>query len=76
MTSTAASAVVARSSASRTRSMPVSAGGASRGSSVVKIAALPTATPASFTPCSSPHIHVGREARTPIVQSGAASTST
>ncbi len=56
--------------------MPVSVGAASCGSRVVKIAALPTATPASFTPCSSPHIHAGRDASTPTVQSGAASTST
>ena len=61
MTSTAVSASVARSSASRTRSMPMSAGGAERGSLVVQSISLPTATRCSFTPCSRPHNHDGRE---------------
>ena len=61
ITSTASSALRARSSPSRTRSMPVSAGGALRGSSIVKIRSFPIATRCSLHPCSKPHIHVGRE---------------
>src|SRR5918998_480683 len=37
---------------------------------------LPAATPASFTPCSNPHIHHGREPRTPSVGPPAGATST
>jgi hypothetical protein len=51
-----------RSNASRTRSMPSRAGGAARASSTVHTFSLPIATPCSFTPCSSPQSHAGREA--------------
>ena len=64
ITSSASSADRPRSRPSRTRSIPVSAAGASRGSSVVKIRSLPIATRCSFTPCSKPHIQAGREPTT------------
>src|SRR5829696_1517571 len=37
---------------------------------------LPAATPASLTPCSKPHIHHGRDPRTPTVGPRAGSTAT
>ena len=61
MTSRASSALAARSRPRRTRSMPSSAGGASRGSSTVLTISLPMATPCSLTPCSAPHSQAGRD---------------
>ncbi len=61
MASTASAAVRARSSPSRTRSMPISAGAEAIESWVVATRSLPMATPCSFTPCSAPHNHVGHE---------------
>ncbi len=61
MTSTASAAVRARSSPSRTRSMPISAGAAAAESWVVATRSLPMATPCSFTPCSAPHNQVGQD---------------
>ena len=68
MTVTASAAVDPRSSARRTRSMPTSASGATAASAVVNTASFPTATPASLTPCSTPHIHEGRDPTKPMVR--------
>ena len=58
MTPTASVAVAARSSASRTRSIPVSPLGAY--GSLVNTATLPITTPCSLAPISAPHIQNGR----------------
>ena len=64
MTVTASSALAARSSPRRTRSMPIRAGGAGAGRRPSRRCSLPIATPCSFTPCSKPHSQSGREPST------------
>ncbi len=63
MTWTASAAVVARSSASRSRSMPMSPGAGSL-PAWVKTASLPITTPCSLAPISAPQIHHGRDSTT------------
>ncbi len=61
ITSTAWSALRARSRPNRTMSIPISAGRAASASCVVLTRSFPMATPCSFTPCSAPHSQVGHE---------------
>ena len=63
MTSRASRGLRARSSPSRTRSMPMRAGAAAPASWVVATRSLPMATPYSLTPCSAPQSQVGQESR-------------
>src|SRR6056297_192442 len=65
ITPTASCAVAARSSASRNRSIPSSAGSPSGW--FVNTASLPITTPCSLAPISAPHIHHGCETSTALV---------
>jgi hypothetical protein len=60
--STASAAVAARSSARRSRSMPINAG-SSCGGVRACTASLPITTPCSLAPISAPHIQNGRHSR-------------
>ena len=61
--SSASAALRARSSPSRTRSIPMRRGGACAASCTVATRSFPMATPNSLTPCSAPHSQVGQESR-------------